>query len=463
VYGKEALPPQVMEFSLGLVLARLADVAPLYAPLLVPLFIAVYRAHSRSVALHRETQHALRGLADMVDERDPYTRAHSERVGGYVAQLAESLGLPEERVRALSRAGRLHDLGKLVVDTAILMKPARLTDAEFEEMRSHPAASARLLSSFSFAREDARLVELHHERYDGRGYYHVPQAKLPLEAHFLILADSWDAMTSDRPYRRGMSRAAAIEQIRRNLGTQFHPHLGAAFIAMMEGRPAETELDPAQLRALRTSLSRDPNVRRYPQRLRRSLSGLLRRQRQRVLCATGMAGLGLGVLFPIAALPGVAVALAAFTYAGVRQLRLRRSISRTLAALSRLDHGPVRIEALVDAIDTAFPMLWAGEVTGGQRGVLHRRDLWMSAAASPHLPDRLDGALRKLGASLQPNAPTQVAVGRSTLLLFPHDRGWAGFLAGDDHLPGAVVDALGRYVVRTTVAPLLVAVPPAAA
>src|SRR5262249_15594150 len=151
------------------------------------------------------------------------------------------------------------------------------------------------------------------------------------------------------------------------------------FIAMMEGRPVETELDPAQVRALRSSLSRDPNVRRYPIVLRRSLAGVLRRQRQRVLCAVGLVGLGLGVLFPIAALPAVAVSLFTFVAAGVRQVRVRRSISRTLAALSRLDHAPVRIEALVDAIDTAFPMLWAGEVTGGQRGVLHRRDLWTSS------------------------------------------------------------------------------------
>ena len=239
------------EYSLGLVLARLAIVAPLFAPLLLPLLVAVYRAHARSSALRAETDVALRRLADIVDERDPSTFDHSHRVGELVRDLTRALKLSERDVETLSRAGRLHDLGKVMVDRSVLQKPGALDDDEFAQVRLHPAVSARLLGTFGFAREEARAVEMHHERFDGRGYYGVPVDDIPLSAHCLILADSWDAMTSDRPYRPGMSPEVAATRIEEALGTQFHPILGRVFLAVQAGRRPEDVADAVQLMGLR--------------------------------------------------------------------------------------------------------------------------------------------------------------------------------------------------------------------
>ena len=179
-YAREVAPTSLAEYSLGLVLARLCAATPGVVPLLAPLFIAVYRAHSSAVRLATETKQALRGLADIVDARDPYTFAHSERVADYATRLAEALDLPDWRVSSITRAGRLHDLGKLTIDVAILTKPGPLTDSEFDELRAHPAMSARLLAPFSFIASERSLIEYHHERFDGNGYYRIPRERLPV-------------------------------------------------------------------------------------------------------------------------------------------------------------------------------------------------------------------------------------------------------------------------------------------
>src|SRR5206468_7655104 len=105
-------------------------------------------------------------------------------------------------------AGRLHDLGKVAVDSTVLRKPDRLDREEWAAVRRHPRLSARLLQRFEPVATQARAVELHHERVDGRGYYGVADEDLPLAAHFLIVADSYDAMTTDRPYRPSVSKEA---------------------------------------------------------------------------------------------------------------------------------------------------------------------------------------------------------------------------------------------------------------
>ena len=110
-------------------------------------------------------------------------------------------------------------------------------------MRRHPRLSARLLQRFEFVAPQARAVELHHERMDGRGYYGVGGDDLPLASHFLIVADSFDAMTTDRPYRPGLSHEAALMEIERNAGTQFHPAVAKAFVAVQRGfDPADRPL-----------------------------------------------------------------------------------------------------------------------------------------------------------------------------------------------------------------------------
>src|SRR2546430_2369373 len=185
------------------------------------------------------------------DARDPSTYRHSLRVAGYVDDLARGLRLPFSEIDRLRWAGRLHDLGKVAVDASLLRKRGGLDGAEWASMRRHPRLSARLLQRFEFVAAQAQAVELHHERMDGSGYYGIGGADLPLASHFLIVADSFDAMTTDRPYRPGLSPEAALVEIELNAGTQFHPAVAKAFVAVQRGLDPASVLSAAELREIR--------------------------------------------------------------------------------------------------------------------------------------------------------------------------------------------------------------------
>src|SRR5262249_56892659 len=126
-----------------------------------------------------------------------------------------------------------------------------LDGAEWAAMRRHPRLSARLMQRFEFAAGQARAVEFHHERYDGQGYYGIDGDALPLASHFLIVADSFDAMTHDRPFRPALSSEEALAEIERNSGTQFHPTVAKAFIAVERGQDPTTVLSGPELTELR--------------------------------------------------------------------------------------------------------------------------------------------------------------------------------------------------------------------
>jgi HD-GYP domain-containing protein (c-di-GMP phosphodiesterase class II) len=361
-YAREVTPTSLAEYSLGLVLARLCAASPGFVPLLAPLFIAVYMAHSSAVRLATETKQALRGLADIVDARDPYTFAHSERVAAYATRLAEALELPDSRVRSITRAGRLHDLGKLTVDVAILTKPGPLTDAEFDELRAHPAMSARLLAPFSFVARERTLIEYHHERFDGNGYYRIPRGRLPIYAHFLILADSWDAMTSDRPYRRGLSHDDAAAEIRKHLGRQFHPLLGRAFLAVMEEREIRDELTAQELADLRAELESDGDQRfaRTRARVESGRRSLTWRVMVVPACIVGMvAAVAPHDGAPIAAAACLA-ALAGWYVFGSDQRAARRTL-RTLKSEPR----PATPGELLARVDSRLGLVWIGPLRSG--------------------------------------------------------------------------------------------------
>jgi hypothetical protein len=255
VRGRETFDPRLVagtgEVGLGATLALLAIGHPWDATVLIPVAIAVQQVQLRLKSLQRETLRALETFANIVDERDPSTYRHSLRVAGYVDELARALKLPFSEIDRLRWAGRLHDLGKVAVDASLLRKAGRLDRAEWAAMRRHPRLSARLLQRFEFVSAQARAVELHHERMDGSGYYGVGGDELPLASHFLIVADSFDAMTTDRPYRAGLSHEAALTEIERNVGTQFHPAVAKAFVAVQRGADPATVLSADELAELR--------------------------------------------------------------------------------------------------------------------------------------------------------------------------------------------------------------------
>jgi HD-GYP domain-containing protein (c-di-GMP phosphodiesterase class II) len=177
---------------------------------------------------------ALVALANAVDARDPYTAGHSQRVTQYALMIARQMKYSPKDVSAwtrLERGVRLHDIGKIGVPDAVLQKTGKLTDAEFEKMKEHPVVGFNILSGLKMLTDELVIVRSHHERYDGKGYPDRQKGdQLPIFAWIASAADAIDAMTSDRPYRKGMSMDVAIDQVRQGAGTHFHPDVAEAVL-----------------------------------------------------------------------------------------------------------------------------------------------------------------------------------------------------------------------------------------
>jgi HD-GYP domain-containing protein (c-di-GMP phosphodiesterase class II) len=298
-------------------------------PFLLPLLVALYRAQLSLGRLGRETAAALSAFAGVIDERDPSTASHSKRVAAYVERFVAAIQLPDREATRLVQAARYHDLGKVNIDESTLSRPGRLSEQELRKIRSHPALSARLLSPFHFAQEMALYAELHHERYDGTGYYSVPQREIPIEAHVLILADSFDAMTSVRAYRPALTTPEAVEELRDKAGSQFHPLVAQAFAVMVEGRDVQAAMGPVQLAALRAEFSRVATI---------QLPSFRSLAQPRMLTVALAAATAVSVGEPVApavlsfVVGALAIVAGATTIAaGIRERRRRRSAYAALA------------------------------------------------------------------------------------------------------------------------------------
>jgi HD-GYP domain-containing protein (c-di-GMP phosphodiesterase class II) len=176
----------------------------------------------------------LESLVAALDMRDQETRGHSSRVASHSLDLAKLLGIEDEDELAMVYRGALmHDVGKIGVPDAILRKPDRLTDEEWEYMRRHPAMGYRILAQVPYLRPAAKIVLAHHERWDGGGYPRgLKGEQIPLGARIFALSDTYDAILSDRPYRKGQPAEAARDEILRCAGAQFDPKVAEAFEAL---------------------------------------------------------------------------------------------------------------------------------------------------------------------------------------------------------------------------------------
>jgi putative nucleotidyltransferase with HDIG domain len=346
------------EFGLAVAIAIFALYEPLAIAALGPLLLAAYRSYERLVTLRRETARALETFANVVDERDASTYEHSARVAEHVGRLAEALHLAPDDAARLRWAGRLHDLGKISVDAAVLRKPSRLNEEEWATMRRHPRLSARLLRRFRFATDQAKAVEFHHERFDGGGYYGIAPSEIPLAAHFLIVADSYDAMTSDRSYRRGLPPETALAEIEANTGTQFHPAIARAFVALQRGQDPLEAISTDELRELRAGLrsgqsQRRPRIVFRPEAV---VGGA-------VISALGAVGLGA----PLLCVPIVAVGLAGLLAGGVERLRARRLAARVRAVLAQTGSRKARFSRLSEELADSCSFSWMGLVAWHER------------------------------------------------------------------------------------------------
>jgi response regulator RpfG family c-di-GMP phosphodiesterase len=167
-----------------------------------------------------------------LEAKDFYTRGHSQRVTLYSTAIAEELGVTGQELEDLYRASVLHDLGKIGVREAILNKPGKLSEEEFLEIVRHPETAVRILEPIPFFRPLLPAILHHHERFDGKGYpSHLVGKNIPLASRIMTIADTFDAMTSTRAYRKALPVADAIAEIRRCSGTQFDPDIVPAFLA----------------------------------------------------------------------------------------------------------------------------------------------------------------------------------------------------------------------------------------
>lgn len=174
-------------------------------------------------------------MASMVEARDPYTGGHLWRVSQFSRILAEDGGLPSNVVARIALGGFLHDLGKIGVPDAILNKPDKLTDEEYEVIKTHPEVGSRLLSDHPLADLARSAILSHHEMPSGQGYPHgLSGAAISVDASIVGVCDAFDAMTSTRPYRKGMLIGKALAIIQENLGSQFHSDWGRRFIQLGE-------------------------------------------------------------------------------------------------------------------------------------------------------------------------------------------------------------------------------------
>ncbi len=236
--------PNFLTFApLGLLMASMYKLTGMWGVSLffIPLLLAryVFKSYMDVRQIYLDT---LEALASTLDAKDKYTRGHSERVAKYAVQIARELKLPEDQVETIEHVALLHDIGKIGVSAELLNRKGQLSASEFDLIKLHPVIGANILKEIHDLGSATEYVRYHHEKYDGSGYPDgLKGDNIPLGARIITLADSFDAMTSDRSYRKKMNWEEALEEVKRSAGTHFDPQIVKAFLNRWENRTIPTQ------------------------------------------------------------------------------------------------------------------------------------------------------------------------------------------------------------------------------
>ncbi|MBI4746585.1 MAG: HD-GYP domain-containing protein, partial [Deltaproteobacteria bacterium] len=223
-----AVPAMDRVFNAKFFLVRDADGAYLYS---LHILQDVTERKKAEKDLHDLFLAAMESLASAIEAKSPWTRGHSERVADYALKIGAGMELPDDELEKLRIAALLHDIGKIGTDDGILDKPGKLTGAEYDSIKRHPGKGAEMLAPIRQLHDIIPWIRGHHERFDGTGYPDGLRGEdIPLYARILAVADTFDSMTAERPYRTTPGKAQALEEIQRHAGTQFDPRMVEAFL-----------------------------------------------------------------------------------------------------------------------------------------------------------------------------------------------------------------------------------------
>jgi len=208
---------------------------------MLPLMLARY-SFKLYVNVKSNYYKLIQTLTAAMEAKDTYTEGHSRRVGHYAEKLGTYMGLPPKRIQVIRDAALLHDIGKIGIDDSILRKPSVLTEDEMRIIQTHPTIGVNIIKDNDFSEAVRKAILHHHERYDGKGYPDgTKENEIEIEAYILGVADAFDAITTNRVYRRARTAEEALKIIDEESGKQFHPEAARSFINMMRGTAKSDE------------------------------------------------------------------------------------------------------------------------------------------------------------------------------------------------------------------------------
>lgn len=233
---KEMIPSYIAEAPMGFLMAIVYTEVGIVGILLffLPLLLA-RRSFELYTKMRKVYLDTIRALAAAIDAKDPYTKGHSERVSEMSVVLAQELNLSDNDIENIEYTALLHDIGKIGIDDSILGKKSSLTDQEFDKIKEHTIMGANIIQPVDFLKNSYRAIYHHHERYNGEGYPDgIKSEDIPILARIIAVADAYDAMSSDRPYRKKLSKDKILKELKDQSGKQFDPEIVKALISVLD-------------------------------------------------------------------------------------------------------------------------------------------------------------------------------------------------------------------------------------